>query len=173
MRFLFLDFDGVLNTGGEGIVTTSTGGFPVLRPELVAHLNTLVAATGCRVVYSTTWRVGPLWRTRCWEALKRAGASFNIPEDATHDLATRVHEGTDSLLIAPSRANEIKAWLEENCDVFSHPSELRFVVLDDTPGAWPVKDWGEHGLFVQTEATVGLTKDGAEWAIAWLLEATL
>ena len=48
MKVLFLDVDGVLNRCGK-----SAQG---LEEDKVALLKQIVAATGCRIVLSSTWR---------------------------------------------------------------------------------------------------------------------
>jgi hypothetical protein len=173
MRFLFLDFDGVLNRGGEGFINTPEGAIPVLLPELVGRLSKIVAATNCTVVYSTSWRVGHRQFVRLYDALERAGATFKSPRYATPDLARAANQNDGSLLIAPSRGNEIAKWFSDHVDPFCDVDEMRFVVLDDMSDAWPVRGWEDYGKFIQTTAHVGLTEAQAEEAIAWLLLAPM
>jgi hypothetical protein len=65
-RLIFLDIDGVLNstrfieetTGGEGVVIVN-GEFDAtahIDPSRVTRLNALIAATGSRVILSSSWR---------------------------------------------------------------------------------------------------------------------
>lgn len=184
MRLLFLDFDGVLNNWehntkhGGALRNSPEGPVCVLDPANVAHLNKIVAATDCTIVYSTAHRKGQFATFRCWESLRHAGATFQRPRWSTPDLA---HESaTSRLIVGASRGSEIAAWL---CDYIDVPDELRkdvpprfveglrFVVLDDLSDAWPPKGWEGGGLFIQTRLDTGLTEADAEKAIAWLLEA--
>lgn len=175
MRYLFLDFDGVLNNWAHNIKTggalrnSPEGPVCVLDPANVAHLNKIVAATDCTVVYSTAHRKGEYATFRCWESLRHAGATFQRPRWSTPDLA---HESASSrLIVGASRGSEIAAWI-----VGMHgesPQEIRFVVLDDLSDAWPARPFENDGIFIQTRIDTGLTEADAEKAIAWLLEVPL
>ncbi|WP_394794912.1 HAD domain-containing protein [Armatimonas sp.] len=177
-RVLFLDFDGVLNSGdwikrgNSPSARCPLGSCCNLQPDLVARLNIIVAATGCQVVYSTAWRTGgkePL--ERCWASLQCAGATFPMPTDATTDMAQAVHEGqSGSLLIAPSRGKEIGEWLQSYWSIGGMLSPFRYVILDDSSDA-ECKRFAGHGKFVQTSAEWGLTERHMESAILWLLGA--
>lgn len=63
MKLLFLDIDGVLNWESYVAkdwlepIEDEWYGAHVIDPECVAVLNEVVAATGCRLVLSSTWRV--------------------------------------------------------------------------------------------------------------------
>lgn len=175
MRFLFLDFDGVLNNwehnaknGGWALRQSPEGPVCILDPANVAHLNKIVAATGCTIVYSTMHRKGPYATFRCWESLRHAGATFERPRWSTPDLA---HENANSkLIVGASRGSEIAAWLANWLEV-PEQHGFRFVVLDDLSDAWPAHPFEGNGLFIQTRIEAGLTEAQAEQAIAWLLEA--
>ena len=61
-RYLFLDFDGVLNTGKyakrmaqEGIDPFDEFG-AIFDPEAIENLKHIVELTGGKIVLSTTWR---------------------------------------------------------------------------------------------------------------------
>ena len=61
-KYLFLDFDGVLNTGNyqkrmkkEGIDAYDEYG-PIFDPQTVEYLRQIIDRTGCKVVISSTWR---------------------------------------------------------------------------------------------------------------------
>ena len=171
MRFLFLDFDGVLNNwdfnaknGGWALRQSPEGPVCILDPANVAHLNKIVAATDCTVVYSTAHRKGKYPIFRCWESLRHAGATFERPRWTTPDNS---HEPKAS---GGSRGSEIADWLKGWLEV-PEQHGFRFVVLDDSADAWPVKPFEDNGLFIQTDLRVGLTEEQAEKAIAWLLQA--
>ncbi len=55
-RLLFVDFDGVLNS--ERFYRTKAPGVLPLDPYAVSLLNTAVLRTRCRVVVSSSWRLG-------------------------------------------------------------------------------------------------------------------
>lgn len=175
MRFLFLDFDGVLNNwefnkshGGWAIREGGWGPTCILDPANVAHLNKIVAATDCTIVYSTAHRKGQYAIRRCWDSLSEAGATFEMPRYQTPDLA--YESATSKLIMGASRGCEIAAWIQGQVGD-TPPDDLRFVVLDDLSDAWPVPIFRDRGQFIQTRLEVGLTESHAEKAIAWLLEA--
>ena len=146
------------------------GPVPILDPANVAHLNKIVAATGCTIIYSTAHRKGKHSTFRCWEALRHAGATFQRPRWATPDLA---HEAaTSKLIVGASRGSEIADWLVGWLEC-PEQHGFRFVVLDDLSDAWPVRPFEDNGLFIQTRLEEGLTEAQAEKAIAWLLEAPM
>lgn len=160
---VFLDFDGVLNTGtwradasprvlqrtGRRVVVAlgSEFGMPhdasalLLDPAKVALVNRIVAETGAMVVASTTWRA--LVDDPCRDLttiLGHAGATFAI-------------EGSTSRSFRTDREDEIERWLRDH----GWPP---YVVLDDIPMG--------RLQAVETSDQVGLTPDLAEQAIAIL-----
>ena len=80
MKALFLDFDGVLNSHEFLYVAARNRDYEEragnehmeLDPVAVARLNRVIAATGAKVVVSSSWRHG---RTAEWlhNTLKKAG----------------------------------------------------------------------------------------------------
>ena len=160
---VFLDFDGVLNTGAwraaaSPRVLERTGrrivgalgpehGMPhdvsalLLDPEKVALVNRIVAETNATVIASTTWRV--LVDDACrdlTEILGHAGATFVI-------------EGSTPRSFRTHREDEIESWLREH----DWPP---YVVLDDIPMGRLVS--------IETSDRSGLTPELAEGAIALL-----
>lgn len=160
---IFLDIDGVMNAGH---LSYKRGCFllrppdwtPGLTPEgkrqvgmdpwNVAHMNTLVAMTGARVVLSSDWRLEARGtegvRCECvftQENLNRAGATFQL-----HD-ATPWIPGED-------RGLEIAAWLAHNPDVD------RCTILDDRDDMRPV---AFH--LVQTNPRMGMEAKHVEAAL--------
>ena len=104
MNVLFLDIDGVLNSH----TTARKHGSYCIDSVLAERFKALVKATSATVVLSSTHRLYA--ETRC--GVLAAGILF---ESCTPDLPPQ------------TRADEIRAWLQE------HPEVKRYAVLDDGP----------------------------------------
>lgn len=109
---LFLDVDGVLNCSatwkGPHADNTDT-----LDPVMCDRLASIVRATGCTVVLSSTWRLyddDGLKKLYRW--LEERGAP--------------IHSRTPDCGMC--RGDEIKAWLDAHAEEFPDP---RIVILDD------------------------------------------
>lgn len=126
MKVIFLDFDGVLNhqcwwwrnplseTDNKAVREDQD-----IDPECVARLNALIAATGAKVVVSSTWR---LCRTSemLQVILNRNGFTGDVIDKTP--CAWDMSEGG---LLGKERGYEIRVWLDH------HPEVTDFVVLDD------------------------------------------
>ncbi len=129
MKIVFLDVDGVLNS--ERFFTRTQPrrwGLDHLDPVAVERAQRIVAATGARVVISSTWRlVYPLDELREMLAAKglRAPVLDRTPE--------RAGVLADGLV----RASEIASWLDANAARAQRgeaDAVERFVILDDLDG---------------------------------------
>lgn len=128
---LFLDFDGVLNSGAW--FRAGDRGPDDLDPAAVAILNDIVDCTDCSVVVSSTWRLlHPLTELR--RILGNHGYRFGL-RDQTPELSSVEQD---------RRGAEIAAWLH------AHPTP-RFAILDDDNDMGPLA----HKL-VQTSFATGL-----------------
>ena len=129
---LFLDVDGVLNhfgRCGQGLETD--------KCEL---LREIVAATGCHIVLSSTWRKQGDACGRIVRLLDGIGATF---AGCTPVLDCRQPSG---LWTAVTRGQEIAAWLEV------HPEVTRCVIVDDDEDMAPLR-----AHLVLTNSFEGLT----------------
>jgi len=74
MNYLFLDIDGVLNTGRysahfaeNGLYETDADGY-LFAPEAVQYLEYIMEATEAKIIITSTWRLDgdmqALWRNR-------------------------------------------------------------------------------------------------------------
>lgn len=142
---LFLDVDGVLNCRA----TFMRPGEPVWRvdPEMVALLNEVVKRTGCRVVMSSSWRIGPYsGRDGCRAILRARGVKAPFARE------WRTPGSRDGI-----RGGEIAEWLLRN-------GSPAYAIVDDD------SDMLEHQRprFVQTSFEHGLTRERADRLIALL-----
>jgi hypothetical protein len=169
MKVLFLDFDGVLNSIGfliehgddhsplETIPPNEVwahgdfvnldileGMVAQVDPIAVGRLNTLLSATGAKVVISSTWRltlspIGLQW------VLDLAGFQGEVI-GATPWIRPKIGEYVP-------RGREIKKWLQE------HPEVDHFAILDDD------SDMEDLGVFfVKVNNKVGLQDKDVELA---------
>ena len=147
-RFIFLDFDGVLNSSAyfDSIVKDEIygGGFDSMIDEkAVALVNQLVDKTQASVIVSSTWRLfqdlPALQRT-----LDAAGATFKLAG------ATRNLNGA-------MRGVEIQDYMDSNpCD--------SFVILDDVDNMGKLKPF-----LIQTSYDDGLKQEHIDKAVRLLV----
>ncbi|MEZ5278393.1 MAG: HAD domain-containing protein [Opitutaceae bacterium] len=140
-RFVFLDFDGVLNSEQSVKDLGTRYRFP---ESTIGALNTLLQQRDTQIVITSTWR-------EVWTLSEIAGF---LDRDGV--LPGRVVGSTP--LLQETRGLEIDAWLR------SAPYPVAsFVILDDHD------DMAMHGgRLVQTDPRVGLTRDLADRAIQLL-----
>lgn len=142
MKVLFLDFDGVLNTGSYGI-----------EPDKVLRLNSVVNQTNCYIVISSAWRLNHSLDELKGE-LERAGFYFS----------DRVIGMTPDYYDCPNRyarGVEIAAWL-------ASPLGRRtktFAIVDDTDYMATVKD-----RLVRTKFSIGLDEHAVQQLVDLLGE---
>jgi hypothetical protein len=178
VKVLFLDIDGVLNSwewyarrgkhardeGAAALVPPdllAKWGVPVVRayheldPDTVALLQTVIDATDCRIVISSTWRI--VYDERLLLDVLRARGFRGEIIGQTPDLSKN-EKGP--LWRAEPRGAEIVAWLDLYAAWNGEPAVDAYAVVDDMsvqgmPGV-------EH-VFVRTREAVGLTdKDVAQ-----------
>lgn len=148
MKILFLDVDGVLNN--LEVLSASRSSDPLGETHLKL-LKILVAATNCKIVVSSTWRLYP----ESMDSLKIAFQEHDIP----------LWIGTTPYLNTTRRANEILNWIELNIKV----STVAVGIDDDED----IDIGNDHGFPVKfkpikTCFNHGLTEEIVQEAIDWL-----
>ena len=168
-RYLFLDFDGVLNTGNyarhmkrEGIDPFDEFG-AIFDPEAIANLKHIVELTGCKIILSTTWRNEGIMRMR--ELWKQRGLPGEIFSMTPILLSTSFQDAMNGEMMGmplrEAKALEIDAWLYQNAS-----KDYRYVILDDENYFFPKQQ--EH--LVVTDEKEGLTDRKAQNVI-WILNS--
>ena len=161
MKVLFLDIDGVINTVGAELGFRYCYGLQESYPRSEKHkqkfffdpaclyyLREIVKETGCKIVISSTWRLGA--------TIEEMKSWFECPEikDAIIDKTPIFHPDTHPLLVDRrgrlQRGEEIKAWLD------AHPEATHYAILDDDSDMDVVMDG-----FFKTCSYDGLKKDVA------------
>lgn len=148
MHVVFLDIDGVLNTGRNG--RKQNGRPRPFDPEAIIAVNRILAETGARIVVSSAWRiqrtVAELDELMMLEGLPRGSVLDSTP---FLRIGEKVEFQPNQFLYhAEPRWKEIEAWLAE------HPDVTRWVVIDDDEDARPdiLCDF-EQGLTIDAAAT--------------------
>lgn len=168
MKVIFLDFDNVLN--GEGTtdwigphectpIYGVVGGHVGIDRSRIALLNQIIARTGAKVVFSTSWRK-PYRTDQLRKFLEDRGfvGQYVDPSDMMLDQ-------TPSKMSLYGRGAEIRMWFDYHRDCMkdktTEPVES-FVVLDDMPT--PYCEDGRDRQ-VRCRLNEGLTPEGVETAV--------
>jgi hypothetical protein len=169
MKVLFLDIDGVINTtGGEMghricLKRNSDKSGPAewaewFDPACLYYLHQIVKDTGCKIVISSTWRLGETVESmKEWfiddvirEAIiDKTPAFYSSNRPECEDRTGRIQRG-----------EEIRWWVENHP---GHPPVERYAILDDDGDMDVVWD---H--FFKTCTSDGLKKDVAHKVIMHL-----
>lgn len=162
--YLFLDFDGVLNTASyakllrnEGIDHYDEFG-AMFDPKTISNLKYIVDHTNCKIVLSSTWR------NEGWIRIQALWKDRNLPDELFSMTpifwgATYKDAKSGEMLSIPERnakALEIQAWLHKHAT-----PPFQYVILDDENVFFHSQQ--EH--LVQTDENDGLTIQKAYEAI--------
>jgi hypothetical protein len=140
MPILFLDIDGVLNSTEWMKRSANRGGLWDIDPATIPRLQRIVDVTDCKIIVSSSWRIGRSV-TELREILLKAGMRSPCP----------VRGKTPWL--DGKRGDEIRDWLRTNGEID------RYVCLDDDD------DFHPDQPLVQTNVEVGLTDYDAQRCI--------
>ena len=153
MQYIFLDFDGVLNTEqhqaflrSNGLKTCDNYG-PLFDPEAVKNLNDILShVPDTSIVIISSWkyegkdRMLQLWKER------------DLPGVVSGITPTMIPMSMDDLYAGKGR--EIKSWLA------SHPTD-HYVILDDVPDF--LSEQMSH--YIEINPRVGITPEVVESAV--------
>lgn len=146
-KYIFLDFDGVLNTQQnqaqlaiEGKPTKDEYG-PLFDPKAVACLSEIVAATKAEILIISSW--GEVWgRDKIIEMWRKRGLPGKV----------------QAVYVPDEKCNTKAQWISErlNRRVF-----LPYIILDDE------SQFGtdHEGYFINVNPVTGLSNDDVEWSI--------
>lgn len=159
MNYLFLDIDGVLNTGqhsnylvDNGLCETDADGY-LFDPEAVKNLQYIIEETDAKIIITSTWRLDgdmqALWRNR-----NLAGEVLGI----TPTLLREKGVGKFRCWL-DNRGMEVEAWLQDNAI-----SPYKYAIIDDEDDYLPHQT--EH--LILTDPMRGITKDVADKVISLL-----
>ena len=163
-KYLFLDFDGVLNTAKyakllrkEGIDHYDEFG-AMFDPNTIKNLKSIADQTDCKIVLSSTWRNEGLMRMRAlWKDRNLPGDFYSMTPIL---LSTTYRDARSGEMFCVSERNakalEIKAWLKEYA-----AEPFQYVIIDDENVFFQSQQ--EH--LVQTNENDGLTLKEVQAAI--------
>ena len=166
-RVLFLDFDGVLNTGKYQAERRDAGQSawdefgPLFDPEAVENLKMVLdAVPDVLLIVNSSWKLDGLSRMKAlWKARKLPGSIYGITPDYVPDLLNIDLEKYENIALLAGKGNEVKQWLTENA-----PEGCAYVILDDMPDFLPEQE--EHLICVNP--VTGLTMEDVMKAISLL-----
>lgn len=146
MKFLFLDFDGVLNhekfyDEQNKLSESDKKGFPYNQfdPECIKRVNRIIDETSCNLVISSSWR----FDKNLYTIIKRIGIKLRYYEMTPYALNRM-------------RGEEIKMYLESK-----NINDYKYCIIDDDKDFYKF----QKPFFVHTNSFVGLTDEDTEKAI--------
>lgn len=167
-RYLFLDFDGVLNTmeyqtalqwkGEMGYDEYGT----LFDPFTIKCLEYIIDKTGARIVISSSWRLDGIDRMReLWTTRRMPGEIFGVTPVLDKMYFKSLDGGRDTFSVIPygTRGQEISEWIRIHAQ------------KQNTPYSYAILDDGDDFLLSQskhvviTEPETGLTSELAEKVI--------
>lgn len=164
-KFLFLDFDGVLNTEFYQDLLLSQGKQwqdehgAFFDPEAVKQLERIIDATQASIVIESSWKyLGLKAMQEMWHARQLPGRVIDITSFCASDSWLQATDLNETNL-AHCKGIEIASWL---CD---HAAEgARYVIIDDE---YVILD-SQLPHFIITNPFDGITEEVANRAIAIL-----
>lgn len=161
--FIFLDFDGVVNTENYQMRLTRSNKQrkdkygPVFDPDTVRRLGRIIKATGAKVCLISSWAYeGEEKMKALWKERDMPGQIFaiccNMP---CFELEINPKNNEPSLERMVGKGRDILSFL-------SHvQGEYSYVILDDIPDFFPEQE--SH--YIQINPKTGITDDDANRAI--------
>lgn len=167
-KYIFIDFDGVLNTERYHAAVLNAGRMlydaygPIFDPEAVENLRTVVDTAGAECVISSSWKLdGPKRMSALWKARKMPGILAGCTPNAVvgMDILSMNLDDSDTFAQLAGNGCEVKKWLEENAP--AEADSYRYVIFDDVPDSLPEQE----AKFIQVNPHVGITVEDAARAI--------
>ena len=154
MKVIFLDIDGVLNTGYRNGKKDKYG--YAFDPAAVANLAHIIDETGADIIISSSWKFYGVPKLRkMWEIRNLPGTILDITPNTVSDEML-LNANLDEMELGVCRGNEIKEWLSK------HKGEVsNYVIIDDFDDL--LLEQEEHTVL--TDSLIGITEFDAEKAI--------
>ena len=167
-KVIFLDIDGVLNTGWwysqmDRNTPKDKYGY-AFDPISVANLKKILDETGAEIVISSSWKSFGLTELETmWHDRGLPGRLIGITPNTVSDELL-LNADLDHMELFSIRGMEIKEWLDKHGKKVSH-----YVIIDDMDNMLPE----QKPHFVQTNPEVGITDKNADEAIMMLKESVI
>jgi hypothetical protein len=128
MNIIFLDIDGILNTGRyivykvENNIANGQSCHLNFDPICMKNLRILINKFDAKIVVSSTWRIHKQWQDTdlYWNAILNNFKKYNINPERIIDI-------TPNFSFQKQRGEEIREWLQNN----QHLNIENFVILDN------------------------------------------
>ena len=163
MKVIFLDIDGVLNTGWwytqmDRNTPKDKYGY-AFDPNAVANLKKIIDETGADIVISSSWKsFGLSELEEMWMDRGLPGKLIGITPNSVSDEML-LNADLDHMELFSIRGIEINEWL------IKHEKRVsQYVIIDDMDNMLPE----QQSHFVQTNSEVGITNEDAEKTIVIL-----
>lgn len=163
MKVIFLDIDGVLNTGWwytqmDRNTPKDKYGY-AFDPNSVANLKKIIDETGANIVISSSWKsFGLSELEEMWQDRGLPGKLIGITPNSVSDEML-LNADLDHMELFSIRGMEIKEWLTRHGKHVSN-----YVIIDDLDNMLPE----QKSHFVKTDPEKGITNEDAEKAIVTL-----
>ena len=163
MKVVFLDIDGVLNTGWwytqmDRNTPKDKYGY-AFAPNAVANLKKIIDETGADIVISSSWKsFGLSELEEMWKDRGLPGKLIGITPNSVSDEML-LYADLDHMELFSIRGMEIKEWLSKNGKRVSN-----YVIIDDINNMLPE----QKSYFVQTNPEIGINNKDTERAISIL-----
>ena len=168
MKVIFLDIDGVLNTGWwytqmDRNTPKDKYGY-AFDPNAVANLKKIIDETGADIVISSSWKsFGFSELEDMWQDRGLPGKLIGITPNSVSDEML-LNADLDHMELFSIRGMEIKEWLTKHGKRVS-----QYAIIDDMNNMLPE----QQPYFIQTNSEVGITDEDAERAISILSKIQL
>lgn len=146
-KFIFLDFDGPLNTGRGEFMNPDRYGHH-FDDMAVRNLRRIIDKTGAQIVVSYSWRHLGL------ERIREVWTSWGLPGEIVGCTPGVWGDGR----IFDTRGEEIQQWLAENVD-----DDFAYVVIDDMSDSEAIE--GQEDYWIEVDPHCGISYDDADYAI--------
>ena len=167
MKYIFLDFDGVLNTEYyqnllcyQGLAIQDEYG-ALFDPEATKQLKRIIDDTQAKIIIESSWKyLGLEAMQEMWSARQLPGEIIDITSSSVSDkwLLTANLDDIDPAM-GHCKGMEIASWLADNA-----AQNDRYVIIDDE---YVILD-SQLSNFILTNAYDGITEELADRAISIL-----
>lgn len=178
MKILFLDIDGVLNDYGTATYfhylkheeknenRVNKNNYKEILAEQfsnssIGNLITIIKETNCKIVVSSTWRLG-----QDLDQMKKWFINFPIIQDAIIDKTDSIKISSKNSVHNIPRGLECSIWLSDN-NINTYWQDTDFAIVDDDCDMWPLQK-----SFFNTSSYDGLTYSVARKIIDHLNKPT-
>lgn len=159
-KYIFLDFDGVLNTENNikalrehGLALSDKYGY-YFDNKAVANLATIIENTNAEIIISSSWKVDGL------DIMKKMWVERNLPgkviDITPSDLLGSQEIDFSNPNFLAGRGREIQQWIQQNGS-----TKDRYVILDDLDDMLQ----SQKQFFIQVNPQIGITLKDAEEAV--------